>query len=179
MMARLSWRLAAASACLAGLAPGCAAGGSQRAILKVLDDQVAAWNAGDIDGFMKGYWQSEELTFVSVTPAAATSTPARSNGSRPAAREETTRGWHATRERYKRKYSTKAEMGRLSFEDLAIARFEGERAEVHGRYRVERAADVLTGRFVLDMRVVDERWVIVRDRTTSDPPSGLPAGRRN
>ena len=37
----------------------------REAVLKVLDDQVEAWNQGDLEGFMKGYWQSEELTFYS------------------------------------------------------------------------------------------------------------------
>ena len=31
----------------------------------VLDAQVSAWNAGDLDGFMAGYWNSEELKFLS------------------------------------------------------------------------------------------------------------------
>ena len=34
-------------------------------ILRVMDDQTAAWNRGDIDGFMLGYWNSENLVFVS------------------------------------------------------------------------------------------------------------------
>jgi hypothetical protein len=35
------------------------------AIKQVLNDQVAAWNKGDLDGFMKGYWNSPDLTFFS------------------------------------------------------------------------------------------------------------------
>ena len=34
-------------------------------ILSVLTTQQAAWNAGDIDTFMAGYWQSPELRFAS------------------------------------------------------------------------------------------------------------------
>ena len=37
----------------------------QAAIIALLRDQVAAWNAGDIDAFMKLYWNSEQLTFSS------------------------------------------------------------------------------------------------------------------
>ncbi|MEK7225544.1 MAG: DUF4440 domain-containing protein, partial [Bacteroidota bacterium] len=36
----------------------------EKAILKVLDDQNAAWNRGDIDAFMKGYWENDSLMFV-------------------------------------------------------------------------------------------------------------------
>src|SRR5688500_3669788 len=39
-------------------------GGDEAAILKVLDKQKAAWNRGDIDGFMKGYWENDSLMFV-------------------------------------------------------------------------------------------------------------------
>ncbi len=35
-------------------------------ISSVLAEQVAAWNAGDIDAFMQPYWRSEELTFISA-----------------------------------------------------------------------------------------------------------------
>jgi hypothetical protein len=36
----------------------------EQAIRHVLDDQVAAWNRGDIPGFMEGYDKSESTTFV-------------------------------------------------------------------------------------------------------------------
>ena len=32
---------------------------------KILDDQTAAWNRGDLTGFMQGYWHSPEVTFFS------------------------------------------------------------------------------------------------------------------
>jgi len=47
-------------------------------ITKVMTDQSTAWNKGDIDGFMAGYWKSEKLTFISGT--------------------EVTRGWQPTLE---------------------------------------------------------------------------------
>ena len=50
-------------------------------IRKVMGEQVAAWNNGDIEGFMKGYWKSEELVFVSGN--------------------NVTKGWQETTDRYK------------------------------------------------------------------------------
>jgi hypothetical protein len=32
-------------------------------ITKILNAQQSAWNAGDVDAFLKGYWHSPELTF--------------------------------------------------------------------------------------------------------------------
>ena len=57
-------------------------------IRRVMDAQTAAWNAGDIDGFMKGYWNSPELVFVSS--------------------DSVTRGWQPTIERYKNRFSGSA-----------------------------------------------------------------------
>src|SRR5262249_16879518 len=68
---------------------------------RVLDDQVKAWNRGDLEGFMAGYWKSPELTF--------------SSGG------DQTKGWQATFDRYRKRYQTGgAEMGTLSFSGLAI-----------------------------------------------------------
>src|SRR5688572_26015555 len=67
-------------------------------ILKVMNDQADAWNRGDIDTFMKGYWNSENLRFVSG--------------------DTVTRGWQPTLDRYKRNYSSREKMGTLTFSDL-------------------------------------------------------------
>ena len=32
---------------------------SEAAIRRVMDDQAAAWNRGDIEAFMAGYWRSD------------------------------------------------------------------------------------------------------------------------
>src|SRR3954465_7209688 len=70
-------------------------------IKKVLDDQQAAWNKGDLDGFMKGYWKSKELTFASG--------------------KDMTRGWQETLDRYKKRYQADGkEMGKLAFTDVQV-----------------------------------------------------------
>ncbi len=38
---------------------------TKEAIRKVLDDQAEVWNARDLEGYMAGYWQSDDLTFFS------------------------------------------------------------------------------------------------------------------
>jgi ketosteroid isomerase-like protein len=117
-------------------------------ISAVLDRQVEAWNRGDVEGFMHGYWKSEELEFA--TP------------------DGTTRGWQATLDRYRKKYPTREAMGTLSFERLCVTQEAPDVAEVSGRYRLDRKRDVLTGRFTLEMRRIEDRWVIVRDYTVGD-----------
>lgn len=118
-------------------------------IQSVLDEQARAWSAGDIDGYMKGYWKSDELEFI--TP----------NG--------TTRGWHATRDRYKAKYDTPEKMGTLTFSDLNYHFLSTDEAQVEGRYKLIRAnGPTDTGRFQLLFRRLDGAWRIIRDTTVGD-----------
>ncbi len=123
----------------------------ERAIRQVLTDQTAAWNRGDIDGFMAGYWPSDELEFR--TP------------------DGVTKGWQATRERYLKRYDTREKMGTLTFTDLHVTSRSRDRAEVTGRYQLTGDGGTIgSGRFELDVRRFDGEWLIVRDYTVSDPP---------
>ena len=65
-------------------------------IAKVLEDQRLAWNRGDIDAFMQGYWKSDSLVFVG--------------------KDAPVFGWQKTIDRYKRGYPNKAAMGELTFD---------------------------------------------------------------
>ena len=160
-------RKSATRTLVAGLAlasvAGCAAPEPRHPeITAVLDTQAAAWNRGDIDGFMEGYWRSDDLTFISRGKQAD---PA---GGPSKETTTTTRGWQATLERYKAKYPTRELMGTLTFGDLVVGRSGDDTANVAGRYHLERGDNDATGRFYLDMRRINGRWVIVKDRTTAD-----------
>src|SRR3954447_23376983 len=93
---------------------------AEAAIRKVMDDQAAAWNKGDIDGFMAGYWKSENLTFVSGT--------------------EVTKGWQATTDRYKKSYNSREKMGVLTFSGLEITMLGKHAAVVLGSWSLARAS---------------------------------------
>lgn len=120
---------------------------SEAAILSVLNQQNAAWNRGDIDAFMEGYWKSDELRFGS-------------GGS-------ITYGWEATNARYKSRYKDRAAMGALEFTDLTVDLLSPSAAIVHGRWALERSADRPSGLFTLVFRDFGEGWVIISDTTTS------------
>lgn len=130
---------------------GCASQSSHSSagIQNVLGEQARAWSAGDIDGYMAGYWRSEELEFI--TP----------NG--------TTCGWQATRDRYKAKYDTREKMGTLTFCDLKYHFLSADEARVDGRYKLGRSnGPTDTGRFQLLFRRLDGAWRIIRDETVGD-----------
>lgn len=119
---------------------------AKTAIRAVLDEQVAAWNKGDIDGFMKGYWNSPQMTFVSGN--------------------NVTKGWQPTLERYKKGYNTRAKMGVLSFSELEITILSKESALVLGRFTLERETDKPTGMFTLTFRKFKDGWKIILDHTS-------------
>ena len=119
---------------------------TEAAIRKVMDDQAAAWNRGDIEGFMDGYWQSEKLTFVSGT--------------------NVTRGWQATLDRYKKSYDSRAKMGELSFSDLEIMVLSKDAAIVLGSWSLAREKDNPHGKFTLVFRKLKEGWRVVMDHTS-------------
>lgn len=115
-------------------------------IKKVMTDQVEAWNRGDIDEFMRGYWQSDKLVFVSGA--------------------NVTRGWQPTLDRYKKSYDTRAKMGTLTFSDLEITVLSKDAAVVLGSWSLARESDNPHGKFTLTFRRFREGWRIIMDHTS-------------
>jgi ketosteroid isomerase-like protein len=120
-------------------------------IRKVLDDQVAAWNRHDLEGFMAGSWKSPELTFFSGGTEL--------------------RGWEATLERYRQRYQSEGrEMGKLDFAELRIEPLGAQAAFVHGRFHlVMKDGKEMGGVFTLIVRKFPQGWKIVHDHTSSAP----------
>lgn len=115
-------------------------------IIAVMDAQTAAWNNGDIDGFMRGYWNSPELVFASGASV--------------------TRGWQPTLDRYKKNYNSREKMGTLKFSDLEINVISKNAAVVLGSWSLTRASDNPKGKFTLIFRKLSDGWRIVHDHTS-------------
>ncbi len=131
------------------LAPAIATDSTQdrNAIQRVLDDQAKAWNKGDLVAFMKGYIESEELSFFSGN--------------------KKTKGWKATLERYQKTYQADGkEMGKLTFDELSIELLGKDHALVRGRFRLQLKSDNPTGIFTLILRKTPAGWRIVHDHTS-------------
>ena len=111
-----------------------------------MKEQVAAWNRGDIDGFMNGYARSEATEFVSG--------------------ERLTRGWQTVRDRYKKKYDSREKMGKLTFSDIKITPLAPDAALVVGRWKLARKSDTPHGIFSLLFRRTPAGWRIVHDHTS-------------
>jgi ketosteroid isomerase-like protein len=134
---------------------GAGAAGDIRALL---DLQSRAWNSGDIDGYMKGYWESDSLLFTSGG--------------------NIERGWRAARNKYKRSYSTRALMGTLTFSEIEVHLLSGESAWVFGHWMLERESGRPHGVFTLVLRKFPEGWRIVHDHTSAEVPKPKPKGKK-
>ncbi|HEX8507266.1 MAG TPA: nuclear transport factor 2 family protein [Hymenobacter sp.] len=148
-----AWLLGAAlgaSGCsLARKQPAVANAAQTAAIRQVLTTQTAAWNRGDIPGFMEGYWKSDSLVFIGR------------NGPKY--------GWQQTLENYQKSYPTAAAMGQLDFSSLRVSVLAPGAAQVVGRWHLARpAAGDLQGYFLLVLRQIDGKWVVAADHTNSE-----------
>lgn len=116
-------------------------------VRQLLDQQAADWNAGDLDGFLRGYWASPDLTFT--------------------AGGVTVRGYDQVVRRYRERYGSGAGMGHLTFSDLEIEGLGDAAAFVFGHWHLELVdGDEPAGVFTVILRRVDGDWVIVHDHTT-------------
>ena len=120
---------------------------SPSAIRAVLDAQAAAWNRGDIEGYMNGYDRSPKTEFVGG--------------------DSITRGWQEVLDRYKKRYDTREKMGTLTFSDLEITILSNDAALALGRWRLKRANDEPHGTFTLLFRKKKSGWKIVHDHSSS------------
>jgi hypothetical protein len=118
----------------------------EKAIGKILDDQTKAWNKGDIDAFMQGYWKNDSLKFIGK------------NG--------ITYGWTKTLNNYKRNYPDTAAMGKLLFDIISIKALSPEYYHVIGKWNLQRSIGNLSGYFTLLFRKIEGKWVIIADHSS-------------
>ena len=117
-----------------------------RAILDLLDTQTAAWNKGDLQGFMKGYWENDSLRFIGKSGI--------------------TYGWSNTLANYKRGYPDTAAMGKLNFTILVVKKLSPRYYEVVGKWYLKRSIGDASGHYTLLLRKIKGSWVIVSDHSS-------------
>ena len=115
-------------------------------IRKILDEQTKAWNKGDIEGFMKGYWKNDSLMFIGK------------NG--------INWGWQTTLENYKKGYPDTTAMGKLSFDILIVKKLSPEYYYVVGKWMLTRSIGDLSGHYNLLFRKINGSWFIIADHSS-------------
>ncbi|MFZ0637197.1 MAG: DUF4440 domain-containing protein [Candidatus Acidiferrales bacterium] len=141
--------LSVAFMAFAAIAPGQSADDGSKAIREVLDQQTAAWNRGDTEAFMAGYWKSDRTEFVGAGGIV--------------------RGWDKVHERYQRVYPDAKAMGHLTAGNMQIQMLSPTAAYVVGEYHLVRETGHLDGVYTLIVRKFPEGWRIVHDHTTAYP----------
>ena len=127
------------------------AGDADRAAINaVLKQQQAAWNRGDVEAFLTGYWHSPQLTFSG------------SNG--------VARGWVGVVARYKKNYPDRDSMGQLDFSDLEMRFLGPSAALVLGQWHLKRETiGDIGGVFTLVWQKFPDGWKIIHDHTSAVP----------
>lgn len=116
-------------------------------IYAIMNRQAGDWNKGNIDAFMKGYWESDSLMFVGKSGV--------------------TYGYKATYENYLKRYPDRAAMGTLKFDYINLTFPEPSVAFLVGRFYLTRPEKGdLSGYFTLLWRKIKGKWVIVCDHTS-------------
>ncbi len=116
------------------------------AILQVLKKQELAWNSGNLDVFMEGYWKSDSLIFIGKSGVKY--------------------GWETTLNNYKKSYPTTEIMGKLSFDVEKIEIINKHMAFIVGKYTLIRKEDTPSGYFTLIWKKIGGQWYITSDHTS-------------
>jgi uncharacterized protein (TIGR02246 family) len=124
------------------------------AIRQVLVLQQQASNRGDIDGFMRGYKDAPDTTFVGSSVR---------------------KGYRALLDNYRKHYASKAEMGSLTFSALDVRLLADSAGGAHyavvtGRFHLDRdshgEAPQDDGVFSLVWERTPDGWKIILDHTS-------------
>lgn len=117
------------------------------AIEAVLNAQQTAWNQGDVDAFLVGYWHSPELTFSGSSGVS--------------------RGWDGVLARYRKNYPDRVAMGQLDFSQLEFRFLGPDAALVLGHWYLKRDNGDIGGVFSLVWQRFPEGWKIIHDHTST------------
>lgn len=118
----------------------------EKEVRKVLSAQNEAWNRGDVNAFMVGYWDSDSLMFVGSSGI--------------------TYGYKNTLANYKKRYPDTAAMGKLTFNLIQVKRLSAEYYHVIGKWHLQRSIGDAGGYFTLVFRKINGRWVIISDHSS-------------
>ena len=118
----------------------------EKEVRNVLATQNAAWNRGDVDAFMVGYWENDSLMFIGKSGV--------------------TYGYKNTLANYKKNYPDTTTMGKLTFTLLQVKQLSPQYFHVTGKYYLTRTIGDASGHFTLMFRKINGKWVIISDHSS-------------
>ena len=111
------------------------------------EEETQAWNRGDLDTYLAGYWDSQETRWIS--------------------RGTIIRGIDAIRATYKSFYDSPEKMGKFELKDLEIDLLTESDALVLGTWLHTIGLVVRNGVFTVHMKKIGGEWVVVTDHTSA------------
>ena len=118
----------------------------EKSIREILSDQAEAWNKGNLEDFMAGYWKSDSLLFIGKSGV--------------------NNGWQKTLENYQKGYPDTTAMGKLNFDLLELRQLTPDYFFVVGKWHLQRSIGDVGGHFSLLFRKIDGQWKIVADHSS-------------
>ena len=118
----------------------------EKSIREILSDQTEAWNKGNLEDFMAGYWKSDSILFICNSCV--------------------NNGWQKTLENYQKSYPDTTAMGKLNFDLLELRQLSPEYFFVVGKWHLQRSIGNIGGHFSLLFNKINGKWKIVADHSS-------------
>ncbi|MFC4263200.1 YybH family protein [Ferruginibacter yonginensis] len=115
-------------------------------IAATMEQQLKDWNSGNVEGFMKAYWNNDSLMFIGK------------NGP--------TYGYNNTLNNYKTGYPNAAAMGELSFTIIKVQPLSAQYYSVVGKWHLKRTIGDVGGAFTLLFKKINGQWLIIQDHSS-------------
>jgi len=119
---------------------------NEKAIIQMLKQQETAWNSGNLDKFMIGYWQNDSLMFIGKLGP--------------------TYSYEKTLANYKKGYPDTAHMGKFTSTLISIKKLSKQYYFVTGGWYLKRSVGDAKGYYTLLIRKIKGEWVIVVDHSS-------------
>ena len=127
--------------------PSTGIAGLPKEVAEVMRLQEEAWNAGDLVGFMEGYWKSDSLMFIG--------------------KDGMTHGHTQTLSRYQKGYPNREAMGTLTFDNHHWKSLGHGVGWLVGGWRLDKSeGEVVRGMYSLLWMNKAQGWVIVADHSS-------------
>jgi ketosteroid isomerase-like protein len=115
-------------------------------IREQFNEMTEAWNRGDLDAYLAGYWDSDETRWISGGMII--------------------RSVEAIRARYKSLYDSSEKMGKLEVKDLEIDMLTDRDALVVGRWSHTAGQLAHVGVFTIHMKKLQGEWFMATDHAS-------------
>jgi hypothetical protein len=118
----------------------------EKAILDILDAQTKAWNEGNLEKFMIGYWENDSLMYIG--------------------KKGVTYGYQSTLNSYKTNYAGRNNMGMLTFHILHMKPLGKKHYLVVGKWSLKRTVGDVGGHYTLTFEKQKGKWVVIADHSS-------------